>query len=138
MRFIEWDYDHNVATEYKRSGKCLQCGKCCRTHISFQLAGKARCGDWHNGSSATIGKGVWNELNLGRWSYFFGDVTLKDTLEDAKACSWLSRKDNSCRCYEDRTRICSGWPFSLRNIEKLVGCGYGFEVVGEWEIEEDR
>jgi len=33
-RYLEWDYERNTVTEYRREGECNQCGECCPCCVS--------------------------------------------------------------------------------------------------------
>jgi len=129
-RFLEWNYDTGIVTEYKRLGNCNHCSACCHRIIACVFIKPGRSRNPRNGSASTDGVGVWNELNLGRWSYYFGNIKAKG---DYNGCQALV--DNMCSNHNNKDKICSGWPFSPSNTEEFPNCGYSFEKIGEWSIE---
>lgn len=133
--YREWDYNSMRVTEYKRSGECKACGACCRAHVSFSHTTPPRAGDPYKGGSTTYGKGVWQEVDMGRWSYFY-EITVDS---EEKVCGCLSDK-NLCNYHEDpdRSMICRVWPIGPTCIAQFPLCGWSFECIGQWEFAQNR
>lgn len=132
--YFEWDYDQRRVTEYKRSGKCNQCGACCRAFITFTHVMPPRAGDSKKGGPTTDGRGVWQEVNEGRWRYFYAI-----TIEDGELHCQCLTEDNRCKAHDDpeRSKICQVWPITPSNIAPFPECGWSFEVVNHWPIDEE-
>lgn len=131
-RYFEWDYELNLVKEYKRKGKCKKCGSCCRAKIVFQSIGHSYRGDKRNGSKVTNGIGLWQEVNKGKWRYFYKIISIHP---NQKTCQDLNN-DNNCQVYENKANICKDWPFSPICINQFPNCGYYFNEINEWKINE--
>jgi Fe-S-cluster containining protein len=127
-RYFEWDYVANRVIEWVRVGDCCQCGACCRVGIGFTFhepykAQKA-------GGHETDGKGIWQEVRVGRWRHFF---RIEYMALKGRGCPSLER--GLCTEYGTRPWICREWPFSPRCIEAIPECTYGFREVGRWSFD---
>jgi Fe-S-cluster containining protein len=131
MRFYEWNYDSDIVTEYHRSGECKQCGKCCQAQITFNVV-KPRRNIGRKGGATTNELGVWSEVNLGRWSYFW---KITDVDFDYDGCECQNEK-GLCDYHDEKENICALWPMSPKCLEHFPDCGYAFEKTGEWKISE--
>jgi hypothetical protein len=132
--YREWDYDRMVVTAYRRSGKCKKCGACCRAHVSFGYMMPPRAGDPRKGGNTTDAVGVWQELDAGRWRYFYRiTVNLEENV-----CGGL-QEDGCCADHEDpdRSMLCQIWPLTPADISKFPNCGWSFEEVGRWPLTEE-
>jgi len=127
IRYYEWDYDAQIVTEYARHGQCNKCGECCHWTVHFGAIKPYRARSLRNGSGSTTGRGIWQEINLGRWSYFF----CLGNMEPGGECPSFDEETNLCNAHEgtERGKICELWPFSPRCLEHFPQCGYSFSIV---------
>ena len=123
-RYFEWDYVVNRVMEWARVGHCCQCGACCRADIGFEFESTRVYRAKKAGGYHTAGKGVWQEICVGRWRHFF---RIDWVAVDGRGCGSLEK--GLCTEYEHRPWICREWPFSPRCIEALPECTYGFREV---------
>ncbi len=132
--YREWDYDRGVVTEYERSGECVQCGACCRAHIQFGAMKPYRSRNAKNGGPWTDERDVWQELDLGRWNYFFRIHTIEP--DKAEVCGSL-QEDGLCKWHDDPDRplICREWPITPSNIALFPECGWSFRELSQRPIE---
>ena len=128
-RYLEWNYDNGIVTEYQRAGKCNQCGKCCKALITFQVI-KPRRGIGRKGGVTTDETGIWSEIDNGRWRYFF-KITEIDF--DYAGCECLN-SNQLCDYHNEKENICAWWPLSPTCIEPFPDCGYSFEQINEWKM----
>ena len=142
--FLEWDYDNNICTRYKRVGQCNQCGECCKATIKYTAIPLYKNGDTIEGTQEwwlrTDGKGVWNEV------FYYGarryvKITDNEGLyREEGPCGWLTRS-NKClgRLFGDWSAIlCMVWPLSPKHIEPFPNCGFSFVEVEHWTIEKEK
>jgi len=136
LRYYEWDYDTKTVTEYARRGQCNKCGECCRWAVHYIGVKPYRARSLRNGSSGTTGEGVWQEIDCGRWSYYFSIANV----EPGGECWNFDAAANLCKVHADagRGKICTLWPFSPRCLEHFPQCGYSFEILGTWPLEETQ
>ena len=130
-RYYEWDYNSMEVTEFKRKGKCLQCGQCCRARITFTFTKPARSGRACDGGGETNGEGIWQEVNRGRWRYFW---KLGKIEPGTITCEALT-EEGLCEAHNEKSHLCAWWPMSPRCIADFAGCGYSFEEVNHWKFD---
>ena len=128
VKFYEWNYSAGEVTEYRRVGECAQCGECCRALVRYSFIKPPRRKNPRNGGPATSGEDIWQEVNHGRWSYFFGITEIE---LGADSCGGLTGGD-LCEEHATKDHICADWPFSPRCIGLFPSCGYSFEEISQW------
>lgn len=131
-RYLEWDYAADTVTEYERHGECTKCGACCEARIEFTIHRPYKR-DTRSGGRETNSRGIWQEVNTGRWRYFFR-MERADPNHDTR-CSELT-DDNLCAMHEDKCFLCREWPFSPRCTAPFPECGYGFTEIQRGRISE--
>ena len=136
--FVEWDYDNNTATHYERTGQCNRCGECCKADITYQAIPHLKdCVPVNpqNWWLHTDGKGTWNEV-LFYGTRRFLKIT-KMSLDEIR-CSSLSRS-NKClmRLFGGWSSVlCKAWPLSPKWTELFPNCGFAFEEIEHWAIDD--
>lgn len=136
-RFIEWDYETRIATEYERSGECNGCGACCTGSIFYLGDGDRPGWNAHNGYSAAMrspqsvlkDKRIVNEVQVNGKSRYFTDITIK--LDPAVRCPMLSA-ENRCRIHVGKGLISRAWPMSPKQVDPYPECSYSFKIVKQW------
>ena len=133
-RYIDWDYDTNIATEYERTGECNQCGDCCKNKkvINFDMIdGDKRS----HGGDTTNGEGRWSEIDNGKQREFIRFYMGPD--KQLLPCTALG-PDNRCIEQELGTKpwVCAVWPTVPSDIEPFENCSYQFVEINSWEFDE--
>lgn len=128
--------------KYRRTGKCLQCGECCRKTISFQWT-IAKASEADGRIVDDDGEPVPALEDEGHWTgwdgysviwalgvYWYFKVT--EVTEVVPTCEKFV--DGLCTAHEDifeRPAICPFWPVHPKDLEHFPKCGYSFERVEE-------
>jgi len=133
-RYFEWDYVADTVIEWERHGSCKQCGACCRSGIEF-IVHRPYKRDCRSGGREARESGIWQEVHMGRWRYFFS-VTRIDPAHDGQCCELT--EDNLCAMHTDKCFLCREWPFSPRCVAPFPECGYSFTEVQRGRISELR
>jgi len=132
---IFWAVEEGKLVKYRRTGKCNQCGACCRDyHIGFQMEvgfvsnkNYEKQEDWseREGWSMFVAQGTW-------WYFKIFEVTPADKEWHCRALT----EDNKCSEWktEKFRPICRYWPMHPSNLKHFPECGFSFEKI---ELEED-
>ena len=140
IRFIKWDYDAGLATEYERTGECNRCGECCKNEIHYRAAG--RYTNTHGAGrmgNTTDGHGVWSEYSTGKMRRF---IKL-DFAIVGRPCSLLgengvcSMHDSKSVAMRKQGALCLAWPIIPEHVVLCKGCSYTFREIAHWEIHHD-
>ncbi len=132
-RYFDWNLDNGLVIEYARGGECKKCGICCGSKIAVTVSDPYG-GKPGNGGKTTDGKGLWHEINRGRWRWFF---KLKEINRDCKTQCGSLTDEGLCGKYRNvRSRLCKEWPFSPHCLEKFPSCGYEFAELNRWKATE--
>ena len=131
-RYIDWDYDTNIATEYERTGECNQCGDCCKRRVNTRMVD----GDKMNhGGRTTDGDGRWSEIDDGKKEEF-----IKFYMEPGDTHETCVALDPYNRCIEQefgkKPWVCAIWPTAPSDIEQFPRCSYEFVEINRWKIDE--
>lgn len=137
-RYIEWDYERGIATEYERHGECNGCGDCCRSEVAFDFQKLAAdepngAGRERGGGASTDGQGVWQEVDDGNQRTF---RRLRGIWFCDQPCSQLGPGDH-CVIHQSKPKFCALWPVSPRDTISFPMCGYSFCKLREWEIDRE-
>lgn len=129
---IDWDYDGNIATQWERLGECNQCARCCIVQIEMVAMSQE---DARDGGYSTDETGLWHEIEEGGIRRYFKIKPI--VLEVVNKGTCLSEDNKTCKYHDDphRSLICTGFPFSPRNIELFPECSFWFRPLTQWEIE---
>ena len=125
QRFLEWDYDNDRSTEFRRDGECTRCGRCCIGKHQFATYGKAK-----NGGPCTNGRGVWQEVRVGTRRRYYQMGVFENL--DCR-CSNLT-EDNLCTRHSKQPGLCRYWPLSPSDLVLHPNCGFRFEIVASQKI----
>lgn len=135
---IFWTVENGELVKLERSGKCNQCGKCCRDfkiRFTMEVGGVTQ----DHGAEEDIQEGDWSKregwsmfLAQGTW-WYFGNFSI-DEEPEFHGCPAL-KDGNVCTNWqaEDFRPICRYWPFLPSNLEHFPDCGFSFQVVEEVE-----
>jgi Fe-S-cluster containining protein len=129
MNFLRWDYNTKEVTRFRRMGQCKSCGACCRKRIHFRVSsdnGK----EYRDGGETTDDTGVWYEVESATPRRFFGHFKITE----GDTCIALETNPCFCDSYEDRHNLCRDWPLGPKLA--LPNCGYSFEEVERWSLDE--
>ena len=129
ITYIDWDYDTNIATRWKRNGECNQCGDCCKMLIKIRMVGGDRL---NHGGHTTSGESRWSEIEDGDKREYVKFVNENDP--DHKPCTELYQ--NKCSLNGTKPWCCVVWPVSPSDIEPFKDCSYTFEKIGEWNMDD--
>jgi Fe-S-cluster containining protein len=134
-RYIRWDYDNKIATEFERQGDCNGCGACCRALIEFRVHGNLQDDDPRNlGDGVAVdAEGIWAEVSDDENRRYF-QVTTIDHHPEEKPCSKLG-EDKKCMVHFDKPRICSVWPVIPDQVTPFPDCSYSFNEIQRWQFE---
>jgi len=127
MRRIKWDYESGIATEYKRSGECNNCGECCQEIID--LHGKGIGCDSRNGNRAVYKNGVWGEENNG--DRVFMQLSMRG---ERGQCSNLVLGSGGCTSHGKKAFVCASFPIIPDHIKGLPSCSYKFTELASWQF----
>ena len=131
-RYFEWDHVADTVIEWRREGSCKRCGACCRSGIEFIVHHPYKR-DSRSGGRSDDGKGIWQEVNIGRWRYLFS--VQKIDPNHSTQCGELT-DDKLCAMHADKCFLCWEWPFSPRCVAPFPECGYSFTEVQRGRISE--
>lgn len=131
-RYTDWDYETNIATEYKRIGECNQCGDCCKKRINIKMINGNKS---THGGETTDGDGRWSEIDGGKKEEFI--KFYMNSNDTHQTCVALG-PDNQCIEQElgKKPWVCSVWPTAPSDIEPFENCSYQFVEVAWWEIQQ--
>lgn len=113
-------------SHYKRVGKCLQCGQCCR-HIKFKIRGKFV-------KTKDEFEALKNYKNI--YHHFF--ISGKDTDNSLLFTCHSLDTNNKCKDYIFRSIYCRKYPqinnnFIYKGGTTLDNCGYEFQKKVEFK-----
>lgn len=133
-RYIRWDLDRNVATEFERIGDCNGCGACCKALIRFSVVNSKNADDHdpRDLGDCVDDQGVWAEILVNDTRRLF-KVTEINHNPAEKPCSKLG-ENNKCMVHFDKPRICSVWPVIPEQVTPFPECSYSFIQINEWAI----
>jgi hypothetical protein len=134
--FVRWDYDTKQVVRFRRTGQCNRCGECCRKCVSFRVVfgSDQPVEPARDGGETTDATGTWYEVEGTTPRRFFGHFKVTN----GETCCAL-KKDNgrvSCGDYDDRHNLCTDWPLAPELVEAFPNCGYFFEEVTRWDLDE--
>ena len=142
IKFIDWDYDTLIVTEYERVGECNQCGDCCKTRINIQLVGGDK--NAHVGTTTDEQAGTTTD-EQGRWSeigYSDNDNERQFVRfympDEPVLCSCSAQADNLCTLNGEKPWGCRVWPTAPSDITQFVNCSYKFVEIGRWGFGESE
>jgi len=138
LKYYDWDYVNGVCIQYRRTGECRKCGKCCLSSVHYGAVKPYRAGNMRNGGPATDGGGLWHEIHIGRRGYFFKLGSVAALANNEPKCGGFDELSGLCLEHEHpgRGRICTLWPFSPKCLEHFPGCGYSFEEIDRWNMDD--
>jgi Fe-S-cluster containining protein len=128
---LEWNYDEDTVTQWKRVGECNQCGDCCKTLINIKMVSDDIEADKETGVGfdGTDEEGVWSEIEGGADRKF---IQFTASLEGKEDCIGLCL--NECVYNGNKPWVCKIWPTIPNDIKLFPNCSYEFEDEGQWEI----
>jgi hypothetical protein len=141
MRFVQWDYNTGMATEYRRITECNGCSDgmthCCRGKMTFmhialpdELDEDQRA---LGGGYTTDGKGVWQGVDTDKVHILRQFVSYERTDD---VCPNLV--DDKCNIYEDRCGYCHQVPMCPSDNALIPECSVTFEIVKQWQFVKDE
>ncbi len=134
---IFWTVKDGELIKLERSGKCNQCGKCCRNYrIQFRMevgglvhehgeGEDKQEEDWatREGWSMFVAQGTW---------WYFGEFLIAPEVFEGYHCPALKNDDVCSEWQKEGFRpICRYWPFHPDNLELFPNCGFSFERIPE-------
>ena len=133
IRYFEIDYITNIITEYARHGSCTGCGACCTGEMHYIVSEHPELNMYlYGGGVRTDNEGVWQVVTDGsEWRYH----KFIRRVPSEQVCPQLC--ENRCLVHSDQEPLfCQLWPISKREAEAFEECGYTFEKIGAWSINE--
>ena len=130
-----WIVESGKLVLYKRSGKCVRCGECCKSNLvcrmqvgfvsqsnsgaAVKVEAKApTAGDWaeREGWSIFLAQGIW----------WYSKVRREE--DEGKACAKLDASLNRCTIWkrEQFRPICRYWPSHPEQLAWFPRCGFEF------------
>ncbi len=130
--FYEWNYDTETVMEYQRSGKCNQCGECCKAGVEFIITSWLDDFDSRNGGTTTTGRGVWFSVGDGDNRRFWQVRKMEPGTTKCKSLAG----NGTCAWHPNKERKCSDWPMHPSLVKPFKDCSYVFEKLTSWNLSE--
>jgi Fe-S-cluster containining protein len=118
-----WIVEDGEFVLYKRNGKCLSCGECCRGNLITARTTTSQ--DAKEGVDLPLSN--WDGYSVFQvgdiWRWYKAELTNKPRI-----CASLN--GNKCDCWQtdEWPEFCRYWPFHPRDIEPFPDCGFSFEI----------
>jgi hypothetical protein len=133
-RYIEWDFDRMLATEYERLGECNGCGACCSGELHYAIYSQDDCQGAnetkrrYGGGPGPEWKSTWQEVWQGELRIYRRLLKYDPT---GRVCPELA--GDRCGLHgAGKPMICQLWPIAPREIEPFAECSYSFVKIAEW------
>lgn len=120
---------------YKRTGRCMACGECCRRTIRYEwsvqkgiYAEEGEKPEEYDYSEMEGGSYIWY---YGVW-WYFRTVEVGE-LKETSLCPHWDAEEHCCAEHsnpQERRSICHFWPYHPDDLKHFPKCGYKFERIG--------